>query len=211
MTSNKRKYRTIYFVTAALMVAMVGGYALASTTFTTLTPGQTSNVTNTPNPTGFAAGTIVSQQLVVLTPAMAGVGTAGNSTAGSIGLAGTPYLLPKCAGAPCTVRDYKPANQATILAGDYAEQIVINISQPLSTGNSVPFDFSMLISITIETATPTTTTVGAQGFLATNVASVGTGQTIPVYLFVDLGTTTTVVINSISVVFNVCSSANACP
>jgi hypothetical protein len=203
MTEHKGKYRTIYLVTAALMAAMIGGYALAATTVTTLSPGQSSNVTSTPTPGGFAnIGSIGSEQLVILTAGMAGAATAGTQI-GAVGLDGTPTALAVCASA-CAAQNFHPANPGAMTVGDYGEQFVINVIQPATGGTSLGFDFSLTV------AASTGTTV-VQGYLATGVSSAGTAQTIPVFVFVDLTTTTAPVINSLTVVFNQCSSATACP
>ncbi|HKN06181.1 MAG TPA: hypothetical protein VJ021_01060 [Thermoplasmata archaeon] len=204
MAEHKRKYRTIYLVTAALMVAMIGGYALAATTVTTLSPGQSSNVTNTPTPGGFAnIGSIASEQLVVLSAGMTGAATAGTQV-GTVGLQGNPTALAVCNPAPCAVQNFRTANPATETTGNYGEQFVINVIQPATGGTSLGFDFSVTI-------VASTGTVVVQGYLATGVSSASSAETIPVYLYVDLGTTTAPVINSLSVVFNQCASATACP
>jgi len=203
MAPIKRKYRTIYVVTAALMVAMIGGYALAATTLTTLSPGQTSNVTSTPSPTGFTAGTISSEQLVVLSTNMVAVATAGTQI-GTVGLAGTPSALAICGANPCTAQNFRPVTPASETIGNYGEQIVISVTQPATGGTSQGFDFS----ITIIASTGTTV---AQGYLATSVSTSATSVSVPVFVFVDLGTTTAPTINSLSVVFNQCSSATSCP
>jgi len=204
MSEIRRKYRTIYIVTAALMAAMVGGYALAATTVTTLNPGQSSNVTNTPTPGGFTnIGSILSEQLVVLSAAMTGSATAGTQI-GAIGLQGTPTALAVCAAAPCAAQSFKTANPATETTGDYGEQFVIDVTQPLTGGTSLGFDFS----ITVVASTGTTVVAG---YLATGVSTAATAQTIPVFVFVDLTTTTAPIVDSLSVVFNQCATATACP
>ena len=204
MSEIKRKYRTLYVVTAALMVAMVGGYALAATTVTTLTPGQSSNVTNTPTPGGFTnIGSILSEQLVVLSAAMTASATAG-AQFGTVGLDGTPSALAVCGTAPCAAQNFRTANPSTETTGDYGEQFVIDVTQPATGGTSLGFDFT----ITIVASTGTSV---VQGYLATGVSTAGTAQTVPVFVFVDLTTTTAPVIDSLSVVFNQCASATACP
>lgn len=202
MAPMKNRYRTIYLVTAALMVAMIGGYALAATSTTTLSPAQNSNVTgNSPNGfTGIAS--ISSEQLVVLTAGMTGSATAGVQTGGAIGISGATTALTACAVA-CT-QNFKTANPATETTGDYGEQLVMTVSQPLNTGTSLGFDFSI-------TVLASTGNVVAQGYLATGLATGGTGSTVTVFLFVDLGTVTAPSVTSVSVVFNQCSSAAACP
>jgi len=203
MADHRGKYRSIYLVTAALMVAMIGGYALAVTTVTTLSPGQSSNVTNTPTPGGFAnIGSIASEQLVVLSAGMTGSATAGTQV-GTVGLQGTPTALAVCTGL-CAVQNFRTANPATETTGNYGEQFVINVIQPATGGTSLGFDFSVTI-------VASTGTVVVQGYLATGVSTASSAETIPVYLFVDLGTTTAPVISSLSVVFNQCASATACP
>lgn len=204
MAPIKRKYRTIYLVTAALMVAMIGGYALAATTLTTLSPGQSSNVTSTPAPGGFTnIGSISSEQLVVLSGSMTGAATAGTQS-GTVDLAGTPTSLAVCGANPCAAQNFRQGYPATETTGDYGEQIVISVTQPATGGTSLGFDFS----ITIVASTGTTV---AQGYLATGVSTNAASVTVPVFLFVDLTTTTAPVINSLSVVFNQCSTATTCP
>jgi len=205
MAEHRTKYRTIYLVTAALMVAMVGGYALAATSLTTLSPGQSSNITNTPAPGGFAnIGAISSEQLVVLTVGMTGATRAGTETVGAVGLNGTTQALGVCGGPTCVVQNFRTALPATEALGDYGEQIGINVIQPATGGTSLGFDFSVTI-------VASTGTVTAQGYLATAVSTAGTAQTVPVFLFVDLGSTTSPTITSLSVVFNQCSNAAYCP
>jgi hypothetical protein len=205
MAEHKGKYRTIYLVTAALMVAMIGGYALAATTVTTLNPQQSSNVTNTPTPGGFGnIGAVSSEQLVILSAAMTATATAGTQTGGTIGLSGTPTALANCAAAPCTASNFRDASQGAQTTGNYGEQIVVDVSQPGNAGTSIGFDFSI-------TVVASTGTIVAQGYLATGVSTGAGTETIPVFVFVDLTTTTAPVIDSLTVVFNQCSSATACP
>ena len=204
MAPIKRKYRTIYLVTAALMVAMVGGYALAATTLTT-GPNQSSNVTTSPT-SGFAQGTVSSEQLVVMTTAMVGLSTSGTNPL-AVGLGGTPSALATCSAAPCTAQNFRPFSAATPTVGDYGEQIVLVVTQPVGAGAATAFDFSISVSITIS-AVPST--VVFQGFLGTG-STTGSSESVPVFLFGDLGTTTAPVIVSISMVFNSCASATSCP
>jgi len=205
MTSMKRKYRTIYLVTAALMVAMIGGYALAATTLTT-GPTQTSNVTTSPT-SGFAQGTITSEQLVVVTAGMAGSAVTGVQS-GAVGLAGTTTAIAKCAANPCAAQAFRPVTPASETVGDYGEQVVLSVTQPIAGTGASGFDFSMTISVTISGVT---SSVVFQGYLSTNTTTAAGAVTVPVYLFADLGTTTAPVINSISAVFNTCATATTCP
>lgn len=199
----KRRQRTVYLVTIAAMIAMIGGYALAATTVTTLGTPQSSNVTGGGTPGGFSSiATVSSEQLVVVSAAMAGSTAAGTQGAGA-GLSGTTTQLTACAAAPCAAQSFKAATPTTTL-GDYGEQIVLSAFQS-GANSAVGFDMAVTISIT----TATTTSVVA--FAYVEMPTSGTTETIPVYLFVDLGTTTAPVINSVSVVFNQCSTGTTCP
>ena len=206
MTSIKRKYRTIYLVTAALMVAMIGGYTLAASSLTTTGPGQTTNVTITA-PAGFATATVTSWQLVVLTAAMTGATVAGTNVATSY-MAATPTALAACAANPCAVQTFRSGNPGTETTADYGEQIVLSVSQPLHTGTASGFDLS--IGINWQTGTGVMSNVSAQAYFSTGLGTAG-AVTVPVYLFVDLLSTNAPILNSISIVFNTCSSATACP
>jgi len=213
MSPVKRKYRTIYLVTAALMVAMIGGYALAATSLST-GPGQTSNVTTSPtNP--FATASITSEQLVIMTGTIMGLGPAGSQTANTVGLAGTPNTLTPCTAAPCTPVNLRPAvTPVTAAAGDFTEQILLSVTQPLASGNPGPSAFDFSITIVFElNGVPPTTTLSYQGYLGTGATTAAASVTIPVYLFLDLGTATPLIIanNGISAVFNTCSATTSCP
>jgi len=212
MAPVKRKYRTIYLVTAALMVAMVGGYALAATSLST-GPGQASNLTSSPT-SPFATATITSEQLVVMTNAMVALGTAGSQTAGTVGLAGTPNTLTACTVAPCVPVNLRPAvSPNTATTGNFAEQILLSVTQPTTaSATASAFDFSITIVIELN-GVPPTTTYSYQGYLGTGSTSAAGSETIPVYLYLDLGTTTplTITTNGISAVFNTCSITTSCP
>ncbi len=207
--ATKRKQRLVYAVTAAAMIAMIGGYALAATTVTTLSPQQATNVTQSPNPGGFAGiASVTSEQLVVLSTGMAGATAGGTETSGAVGLSGTPAALATCATTPCAASNFISASPASEVAGDFGEQIVMTVTQPSGTGSSVGFDMAFTVSMTVGT---TTSTVTALAYLATGATGVLTTSAIPVFVFIDLGTTSAPVINSVSVIFNQCSSATACP
>lgn len=191
-----RRQRTVYLVTIAAMIAMIGGYTLAATTLSGL-PTQTSNVTSG-NPGGFALATVTTEQLVVISAAMSTAQAAGTQ-GGGVGLSGTPFLLATCA-LPCATQNFRAATPAAT-TGDYGEQLTLNAFQ--STANSgLGFD----MAVTIVT---TTSTVVAFAYFEMPTSAV-TG-TIPVFLFVDLGTTTAPIVNSVSVVFNQCSTGTTCP
>lgn len=204
--NGKRRQRTVYLVTIAAMLAMIGGYALAATTVTTLSPQQTSNVTQSPSPGGFGGiASIVSEQLVVLSSAMTTSSTAGTQTSGAVGLEGTPTALTACTTTPCSAQNFRTASPSTQTAGDFGEQIVLNVFQ--SAANSgVGFDMAVTLQITVGVVS---SSVVALGYLT--VPTSATTATIPTFLFIDLNTSSAPVINSVSVVFNQCSTGTSCP
>jgi len=193
----KRRQRTVYLVTIAAMIAMIGGYALAATTLTPL-PTQTSNVTSG-NPGGFALATVASEQLVVVSTPMS-TSTAAGIQGGGAGLSGTTVQLGACALAPCAAQSFKAATPATTL-GDYGEQLTLSAFQS-AANSALGFD----VAVTVVT---TTSTVVAFAYL--QIPTSGVTETITVFLFVDLGTTTAPIVNSVSVVFNQCTTGSTCP
>lgn len=195
----KRRQRTVYLVTIAAMIAMIGGYALAATTLSGL-PNQASNVTSG-NPGAFSLASVASEQLVVVSTAMAASAPAGAQGAGT-GLSGTTTQLAACAAAPaaCAAQSFRAAAPATVL-GDYAEQLALNAVQ--SAANSgLGFD----IAITVVTSTATVV-----AFAYLELPTSANANTVPVFLFVDLGSAAAPIIDSVSVVFNQCSTGTTCP
>ena len=194
----QRRQRTVYLVTIAAMIALIGGYALAATTVTTIGTPQSSNVTGGGTPGGFSSiATVTSEQLVVLSAAMSGA-TAAGTQGTALGLSGTTTALAACGAAACPAQSFRAASPVAT-TGDYGEQIVLSAFQ--STANSA-IGFDMAITI----VTSTTTIVGFAYF---EMPTGGT-ETIPVFIFVDLGATAPI-IDSVSVVFNQCSSGTSCP
>lgn len=196
----KRRQRTVYLVTVAAMVAMIGGYALAATTVTTLLPPQSSNITQGGTPGGFTTiATVTSEQLVVVSAAMSAAAAAGVQGI-SAGLSGTTTQLAVCAGPPCPTQSFKAATPAAT-TGNYGEQITLNVFQS-AANSAIGFDMAM-------TVVTTAGTVVAFGYIQVPTSAVA--QTIPVFLFVDLGTIIAPIITSVSVVFNQCSTGTSCP
>lgn len=195
----QRRQRTVYLVTIAAMIAMIGGYALAATTLSTL-PTQTSNVTSG-SPGGFALASVASEQLVVISNGMSTSTAAGTQGAGA-GLSGTTVQLTACAASPaaCAAQSFKAATPATTV-GDYGEQLTMNAVQ--SSANS-GLGFDMAITVVTSTAT-------VVAFVYLELPTTANANTIPVFLFVDLGTTTAPIVDSVSVVFNQCSTGTSCP
>lgn len=197
----KRSQRTIYLVTIAAMLAMIAGSALAATSVTTLSPPESSNVTSGGTPGGFSnIATVSSEQLIVISAAMAGTTAAGTQGAG-VGLSGTTVQLATCAATPCAAQSFRAATPSTT-TGNYGEQIVLNAFQS-NANSAVGFDM-------VTTIVTSTSTVVAFAYVELPT-SPAPAETIPVFLFVDLGTTTAPIVDSVSVVFNQCSTGTACP
>jgi hypothetical protein len=208
--SKRQRQKLVYVATAAAMLAMIGGYALAATGVTTLSPQQSSNVTQSPSPGAFTGiGTVTSEQLVVLTSGMTGSSTAGTETTGAIGLSGAPSALATCATPPCTAANFITAKPATETTGDFGEQIAITVTQPAGAStNSVGFDIAFSITMTVGV---TTSTVTALAYIATGSTGVLTTSAVPVFVYIDLNTTSAPSISAVQVIFNQCASATSCP
>ena len=199
----KMRRRTVYVATIVAMLAMVGGWALATTT-TSSGPAQDTNIT-TSQPAGFSVATVTSSQTVVVSSTIAAYSTAGTQDAQTAGLAGTTVALTACGGAGCQ-QNFNTVNGVTVTAADYAEQLEISVAQPSSTGAATGFDLQ------IDILTNTGHVFG-NAYISTGTAT-STAQTVAVYLFVDLGVnsvTSPPTITSISVQFNSCLSATSCP
>ena len=198
----KLQRRTVYLVTAAAMFALLGGWALAVST-TSVGPSQSTNITVT-TPSGFTTAAVLSSSAIAVSPAVAAYSDAGTQSAATAALAGTPLALTACASGPCA-QDLLAVNGNPVTSGDYALQLEVAVTQPASSGASAGFDFQ--VEATINGAT----LVFGSGYLATGVSSASSAQTVDVYFFLDLGVTSAPTVNAISVQFNNCQTASACP
>lgn len=208
--ATKNRQRTLYLITAAAMAALIGGYALAATSITTISPQQSSNITQSPSPGDFSGiATVSSEQLVILSNGMSTSATAGTETAGAVGLDGTPTALAVCATNPCALQNFITAVPATASTGNFSEQIVLSVTQPAGAAtNALGFDMEITVSVTVGV---TTANVNALAYLSTNANGGGSATTVSAFIFVDLGTAIPPTVNSVSVVFNQCATATACP
>ena len=201
----KMRRRTVYVATIVAMLAMVGGWALATTTSTS-GPAQDTNIT-TSQPAGFSTATVTSSQIVTVTNAIVAYSGAGTQAPGTAGLAGTPTALGICNPGPCTQNFNSVNNGNTVTAGDYSEQLEISVTQPATGGADSAFD--MQVKITLHTGS----LVFGNAYIETAVSTAGSAVTVNVYVFVDLGVNgiSAPQIDSISVQFNGCLSATSCP
>jgi hypothetical protein len=194
--------RTVYLVTAAAMVALLGGWTLAVST-TSTGPAENTNITVS-TPGGFTTASVLSSHVVAVSPAIAGYTAAGTQSPTTSGLSGTPLALALCAAGPC-YENHLTVNGPAAVAGDYAMQLEIAVVQPGSAGASSGFDFQ------VEATINTNTLVFADVYLATGVSSSVGAQTVNVYVFMDLGTATAPTVFATSIQFNSCLTATACP
>lgn len=200
--STQIRRRTVYLATVAAMIAMVGGWALAVTT-TTAGPAQNTNIT-TSAPAGFTVASVGSTQAVLVSSTIAAYTGAGTQTVGTAGLSGSTITIATCAAGPC-VANYHAVNGNAVTTGDYAEQIVLSVTQPATGGTASGFDAQLEVTINAVTLEFGNT------YFSTGVSSAGTAQTVNVYVFVDLGVTSAPVVNTISIQLNACLSASNCP
>ena len=198
----RMRRRTVYVATIVAMLAMVGGWALATTTTTVMSSPGSANIT-TSQPTGFTTATVASDQVVVVTSAVAAYAGAGTQSAGTSGLAGQTTALTTCPSAPC-YQSFSAVNGNALASGDYAEQLEISVTQPSATATG--FDLQIEVNINSNTH------VFGNAYFSTGTSGT-TSQTVTVYLFVDLGVSgiNAPTVSSISVQFNGCNSASSCP
>lgn len=143
---------------------------------------------------------MTSEELISISNSIAGATAAGSQGAGPA-LSGTTTQLAACSASPCSPQNFRAANPAST-TGDYGEQVAMNAFQ--STANSaVGFDVTV-------TVTTSNATIVAHAYLELPTSPAST-QTIPVFLFVDLGTTGAPTIQGVTVVFNQCATGSACP
>src|SRR5208282_3479356 len=124
--SSRRAQRTVYLVTAAIVAAMVGGYALAATSTTALTNPQGSTQ-GTTTPGALIAGySWTNSELVVILAA--GDATLGTSNGAGNALGGSQLALTGCTTATCS-QNNQPALGPGEAVGDYAEEIILTVAQ----------------------------------------------------------------------------------
>lgn len=188
--------------TGAAMLALVGGWTLAVST-TTVGPSQNSNITVTA-PNGFTTATVASTQVLVVTPAVAAYTNAGTQSVATAALSGSTLALAVCASGPC-YENHLSVNGYPVTSGDYALQVVLAVTQPATGGTDTGFDLQVEVSINSNTL------VFGDGYFATAVSSASSAQVVNVLVFVDLGTTTSPTLSSVSIQFNSCLTDVSCP
>jgi hypothetical protein len=201
--SAARPLRLVYVATGLGVLALVGGFVLASSTVG-VGPSQASNATSN-SPTPFSGASVVATSLVLVTPVIVGYGGLGTQSGSTGGLSGTTSTLASCAVGPC-VANYNPAAQSFPAASlNFAEQVEIAVTQPTTGVGASGFDVQVSISFGLSGV------AFAAGYVSTGTTSAGSSQTVDVFLFVDLGSGVAPTVNSVSVTFNSCGSSSTCP
>jgi len=205
--SSRTPQRTIYLVTAALVAALIGGFALAATMTIPLAHPQGSTQ-GTTTPGALIAGySWTYSELVVLVGTDVGLGT---STGSGNSLAGTQLALTPCAAATCS-QNNAPAAGPTEVVGDYAEEIVLTVVQP----NPGPPANGVEAQFVVTCTGCVTPTLVADAFLNAGGSTYAGGSAITVNLLIDTGisasSTTTVTISEVSIVMDNCVGLSNCP
>jgi|HubBroStandDraft_1064217.scaffolds.fasta_scaffold101455_2 hypothetical protein len=205
--SARMRQRSVYLVTAAIVAAMVGGYALAATTTTPLTNPQGSTQ-GTTTPGGLIAGYAwTNSELVVIVTG--GDPTLGTSNGAGNALGGTQLALTGCGAATCS-QNNQPALGPTEVVGDYAEEIILTVTQATAApAHGVEAQF-------VVTCTGCSTpTLVANAFTNAGISTNGGGSSITVNFLIDTGisasSTTTPVITEVSIVMDNCVGLTTCP
>ena len=203
-TRMPRLIRVGLSVPGVLFVALIvlQGVAAGATSVRTYTPERYS-VTHVGAPTA-AAATVTATGDLRVTPFLAGLGAGGTQGTSAPGVDGTPLALPSCALAACRDR-YTVASPAGLVAGDYAEDVQLAVTQPsAATGASSGF----LIELVVETSTGWT---AGRAYLATGTSTRAAGATLTVLVYLNLGTATAPTILKVYSQVDRCSAATACP
>ncbi|MCI4323537.1 MAG: hypothetical protein L3K03_05900 [Thermoplasmata archaeon] len=197
--------RTVYIGGMVAMLALFGGFVLASSTVGTFGTGQVSSV-STSVPGGLTFATVESSSLGTMSSMMQGAPAAGAQSAGVLGIGGSTVALTSCASASTCSETFNAVNGNPASTGDVVDQIEISVTQPGNAGTAQGFD----IQVSINAGVGPTYTV-ADGYFSTGLATASGTSTVNVFLLVDLGTTTPQTVNSVSVALNSCDSATTCP
>ncbi len=133
----------------------------------------------------------------------AGSGAAGTQTPGTIGLSGVTLRLASCRVGPCTV-GLRSAAPSRLVAGTYAEERVLSLTQPPRRGVQFGFDVELAVR----------TTTGwfyLRGYLSSGVTRSAAGQVLHLDLYLDLGTRTLPAVLVTEVAINSCRTLRSCP
>ncbi len=141
--------------------------------------------------------------IVLLTKATSTFPTAGRQTAGTLGLSGATVRVAACRVGPCT-DGYRSAAPSTLVAGTYAEELVISYLQPSRLG--APFSFD--IEVGVETTGGWTI---FHGYFSSGSGRSPAAQIVHLDLFLDLGSRAVPRVLAIHVSLNPCLTLRSCP
>jgi hypothetical protein len=176
--SSRTPQRTVYLVTAAIVAAMVGGFALANMTIgTTNTSYQGSQTTTVSNVPGLTWLNTTLSEINVTAPGFIDCTVAGVCVVSTALGAATGFTV--CAG------DFPGLDCA---AGDFIEQVVLAVS------TATPFPASTVALTVFVTGTPFGLSEGTYAGPTTYFTELGTSPTPPstpvnIVLDFDIGTT----------------------
>jgi hypothetical protein len=204
--------KTIYAATAITLLALTGGWVLASGTTSVTGPAQSSSITVTA-PTAFTTATVQSTQLLtVSTVLITGLnGPAGTQEGAGHGLnstSATNALLAACANPWCGANYSAVDTSAALLLGDSALQLTLSVTQPATTATGFDLQVEVVYSVGA-----TTEYAFGTGYFDTGATGGANPADYSVALYVDLGTSALNLpsVADIAVTMNACTTATTCP
>ena len=207
--STRKPQRTVYLVTAAIVAAMVGGYALAATSTNILNNNQGSG-TGTAAPGGAPAGvTYTAGQVVILTEDTDLVLGTGTGPGNQIG--GNQVPVPSCGAAVCTDSAQPASNVGPPeVVGDYAQEFFITVTQGCAAASN---GFDLQFAVNDASGNLYAQVISNTG--VSGVAGCSSPSTVTIDFFVDLGVASAgnsaPVINDLEVAANTCPGVSTCP
>lgn len=208
--------RTGQIATIVAILSVAGGFAVASTaSFTLPYPGGASGGSGagSQGATPFSDASVISVS-VMATNAVPSGSPLGSQVGPLLSLQGTAAAQVACTSESTCYTYWNPAEQTagSPAADDYSVQIVIQVTQPASTGTAFGFDYQFTIPLTGGGATTVTADIYVDSGLAT--ALPGGTATLDLYVYVDTGvvnTGTAPTFATYAVSANGCPSVTACP
>ncbi len=217
--------KVVYAATVMAILALAGGWTLATGSGAQSGPAQSSRVTVTA-PGDFSTAVVKDTQILTVSSALAsGLTPAGAQASGTnpghgLNSTGTTAnaVLAACAALYCAA-NYSAVDPSSILLGDSALQVMLNVTQPTPSSSAVGFDVQVEVIYTVSTAPSVNVYAFGTGYFDTGTNSLSSSVTTPgptyyaVALYVDLGTAATNIpsIQHVVVTMNQCLVATVCP
>jgi hypothetical protein len=207
--------KTVYAATLITILALAGGWTIAAGSTAVTGPAQHSSVTVT-GPLPFSVATVGSTQMMTVSAAIAALGPAGSQAGAGHGLnssvAVNNAVLAACAHGFCQ-GNYSAVDPTALAIGDTALQVILNVTQPASTGFPTGFDVQVEIIYDLAAAPTTNLYAFGTGYFDTGVSGTTSTALYGVALYIDFGTAATNLpsASDIVVTMNACSTATTCP